>query len=139
MVGQPPISIFAQALPDKGKYRQDNTLITLEFPDGSLGSLAYLANGDKSLPKEYMEVFCGGRIGILDDFTHLTTINNGQRREQHSRFSQDKGHRAAWQAFLSCIKDGTKPPIPYQDLIYVSKATIAATHSINTGLKVTLD
>jgi predicted dehydrogenase/threonine dehydrogenase-like Zn-dependent dehydrogenase len=139
LVGQPPSSIFAQALPDKGKYRQDNVLITLEFPDGSLGSLAYLANGDKGFPKEYMEVFCGGRIGILDDFTHLTTISNGQRKEQHSRFSQNKGHRAAWKAFLTCIKDGTEPPISYQDLIHVSKATLTAMNSINTGLKVTLN
>ena len=139
LVGQSPISVFAQALPDKGKYHQDNVLITLEFPDGSIGSLAYLANGDKGFPKEYLEVFCGGRIGIIDDFTHLTTISNGQRKEQRSRFSQDKGHRAAWQAFLSCIKDGTQPPISYHELIHVSKATLAAMNSLNTGSKITFN
>jgi predicted dehydrogenase/threonine dehydrogenase-like Zn-dependent dehydrogenase len=139
LVGQPPCSIFAQALPDKGKYHQDNILITLEYPDGSMGSLAYLANGDKGFSKEYLEVFCGGKIGIMDDFTHLTTISNGERKEQHSRFGQDKGHRAAWRAFLSCIKDGTEPPISYQDLIRVSNATIAATNSLNTGLRITLN
>ena len=139
LVGQSPISVFAQALPDKGKYHTDNILITLEFPDGSIGSLAYLANGDKGFSKEYLEVFCGGRIGIMDDFTHLTTISNGQRKEKRSRFGQDKGHRAAWQAFLSCIKDGTKPPISYHELIHVSKATLAAMNSLNTGSKITLN
>jgi len=139
LVGQPPCSIFAQSLPDKGKYRQDNVLITLEFPDGSVGSLAYLANGDKGLSKEYLEIFCGGMIGILDDFTHLFIIRNGQRKEQRSRFGQDKGHRAAWQAFLSCIKDGNLPPISYPQLIGVSRATIAAMDSINSGMKITLN
>jgi predicted dehydrogenase/threonine dehydrogenase-like Zn-dependent dehydrogenase len=139
LVGRSPISVYAQALPDKGRYYQDNVLITLEFPDGSIGSLAYLANGDKSFSKEYVEVFCGGRIGILDDFTHLTTISNGERKEQHSRFGQDKGHRAAWQAFLSCIKDGTPPPISYQDLISVSRATLAAKSSLNSGSKITIN
>jgi predicted dehydrogenase/threonine dehydrogenase-like Zn-dependent dehydrogenase len=138
LVGQLPISIYAQSLPDNGKYHTDNALITLEFPDGSIGSLAYLANGDKCFSKEYLEVFCGGRIGIMDNFTHLTTIRNGQRKEIHSRFGQDKGHRAAWQAFLSCIKEGTRPPISYQDLIRVSEASLAAINSLNTGLKVSL-
>jgi len=139
LVGQSPISVFAQALPDNGKYNQDNVLITLEFPDGSIGSLAYLANGDKSFSKEYLEVFCGVRIGIMDDFTHLTTISNGQRKEQRSRLGQDKGHCAAWQAFLSCIKDGKEPPISYHELIHVSKASIAAMNSLKTGLKITLN
>ncbi|MBI4927817.1 MAG: bi-domain-containing oxidoreductase, partial [Anaerolineae bacterium] len=60
LVGQLPVRVEAQALPDGGRYRQDNVQITLTFPDGSLGTLTYLSNGDKSVAKERMEVFCGG-------------------------------------------------------------------------------
>ena len=68
LAGAAPVSVSAQALPDLGRYRQDNALITLTFPDGSLGSLAYLANGDKSVAKERVEVFCGGTVAAKAEF-----------------------------------------------------------------------
>jgi len=36
-------------------------ILTLKYADGSIGTIAYLANGDKAYPKERMEVFSGGR------------------------------------------------------------------------------
>jgi len=138
LVGLPPSSIFARAMPDYGKYNQDNTLLTLEFPDGSMGSIAYLANGDKSYSKEYIEVFCGGKIGILDDFSSLSIIQGGHRQQQKSHFGQDKGHRAAWQAFLDSIKNGSPAPIPYQDVLATAYASIAAIRSLNLGIKIYL-
>jgi predicted dehydrogenase len=45
LVGAPPISVTAHALPDGGKYREDNVSMTFTFPDGSLGVVDYLANG----------------------------------------------------------------------------------------------
>ena len=39
LVGAPPISVMAQALPDDNRYREDNVVMLLTFPDGSLGTL----------------------------------------------------------------------------------------------------
>ena len=63
LVGAAPVSVSAHALPDIGKYREDNVSMTFTFPDGSIGVVDYLANGDKSFPKERVEVFCGGGCG----------------------------------------------------------------------------
>lgn len=139
LIGEAPISIFSQALPDQGKYNQDNVVITCRFRDGSIGNIAYLANGEKSFPKEYLEVFCGGKIIILDDFKSLTLADHGRRTVLHSRFSQDKGHRGAWQAFLEAIRHGKQPPIAYEQLIGVSKAAIAAHESLYTGTEIHID
>ena len=68
LAGAPPVEVSAKALPDMGRYRGDNAVITLTFPDGSVGTLSYLANGDKSVSKEWVEVFAGGRVAVLDDF-----------------------------------------------------------------------
>jgi predicted dehydrogenase/threonine dehydrogenase-like Zn-dependent dehydrogenase len=136
LVGEPPVSILSQALPDQGKFNHDNVLITCRFRDGSIGSIAYLANGEKSFPKEYLEVFCGGKIGILDDFKSLTLAVGGKLTTLHSGLSQDKGHRGAWQAFLEAIHKGNQPPIPYEQIIGVSKAAIAARESLNTGTEI---
>jgi predicted dehydrogenase len=65
LVGEPPISVTAQGLPDGGRYCEDNVVLTFGFPDGSLGTITYLANGDKSFPKERVEVFAAGRVGVL--------------------------------------------------------------------------
>jgi predicted dehydrogenase len=127
LVGENPVSVHATALPDQGKYRMDNVEITLEFADGSIGSLAYLANGDKSFSKERIEVFCAGKVAVLNDFRSLELVGDGQKKVIRSRFRQDKGHQAAWEAFVKASKEGSTPPIPYDQLLAVSRAAILST------------
>ena len=137
LVGSAPVAVSAQALPDAGKYRQDNVSMTFTFADGSVGMVDYLASGDKALPKERVEVFCGGRVGILDDYRTLELIHNGQRRSVKSAFRQDKGHFNEMQAFVSAIRNGGEPPIAYEQLIGVTKATLAAVESMReNGAKI---
>jgi predicted dehydrogenase len=128
LVGAVPISVTAHALPDNGKYREDNVSMTFTFPDGSLGVVDYLANGDKSLPKERVEVFCGGRVAVLDDFRALEMVHNGRRKS--IKGAQDKGWKAEWQSFARAIREGGEPPIPYEQLIGVTSATFAVLESL---------
>lgn len=128
LVGAAPVSVSAVALPDGGKYREDNVSMTFTFPDGSVGVVDYLANGDKSLPKERIEVFCGGRIAVLDDFRVLEMIHDGRRKTVKG--AQDKGWKDEWVAFAKAIRGGGEPPIPYAHLVGVTKATFAAVESI---------
>ena len=136
LVDQPPSSVFAQALPHQGGTEEDSLMLQLAFPDGSLASISYLANGDRALPKEFIEVYRAGLVATLDDFTALNTTQNG--RTQRSKATQDKGHRAIWQAFLSSLKAGSPPPIPYDQLMAVSRATLAAGKSFQSGHPQTL-
>ena len=131
LVGQPPASVTAQSLPDLGRYHQDNAVLTLRFSDGSLGTITYVANGDKSFPKEKVEVFCAGRVAVLDDFRSLELAKDGHRRIVRDRFSQNKGHRAAWKSFLDAVRAGGPPPIPYSTLIGVTRATFQAAEALS--------
>ena len=45
--------------------------IGVSYADGSIGTVHYLANGNRSFPKERLEVFCEGRILQLDNFRKL--------------------------------------------------------------------
>ena len=134
LVGAAPVSVIAHALPNNGKYREDNVSVTFTFPDGSIGVVDYLANGDKSFPKERVEVFCGGQVAILDDFVSLQTIKNGKKMETKS--SQNKRWVEEWKIFAQAIRDSGEPPIPYEQLIAVTRATFAAMESIRTGNKI---
>jgi predicted dehydrogenase len=128
LVGSAPVCVSAQALPDSGKYREDNVSMTFTFPDGSIGVVDYLANGNKSLPKERIEVFCGGKVAVLDDFRKLQTVAEGKKKEE--RAAQDKGWKEEWVAFTKAIQEGGEPPIPYEHLVGVTKATFAVVQSI---------
>lgn len=138
LTGQNPISVTTQALPDGGQFQQDNCSITLVYADGSIAVVQYLANGNKNFPKERLEVFAGGRIGVLDDFRQLELVTETKRSLSRSRFSQDKGHLASWQNFLQSIYKSV-PPIPYEELLSVTRASFAAVDSMNSGKTVSLD
>jgi len=130
LVGAPPTEVIARALPDGGCYRQDNVMLTFTFADGSLGTVTYLANGDKAFPKERVEVFAAGRVAVLDDFRSLEMVQDGRRQVVRSRLRQDKGHRAEWEAFAAAIVAGGPPPIPYVQLFGVMQATLAAVEAL---------
>jgi polar amino acid transport system substrate-binding protein len=88
----------------------------------------YLANGDKSFPKERVEIFCGGQIAVLDDFVSLQTVKGGKKKEV--RGSQNKGWVEEWKVFAKAIRGGGEPPIPYEQLIGVTQSTFAAVESL---------
>lgn len=131
LAGSLPVCVVAHALPDGKQYRQDNVSLTITYANGSVGVVDYLANGDKAHPKERCEVFCAGRVGILDDFRSLSLAFHGQKQTFRSPLRQDKGHRSAWRAFLSGIQTGVAP-IPYAEIHAVSLTAIAAVASIQT-------
>lgn len=138
LVGAPPIAVNAQGLPDSGRYHEDNLLLNFQFPDGSLGSLGYLANGDKAFPKERIEVFCAGRVAVLDDFRSLELARDGQRQVQRSRLRQDKGHAAEWQAFTAALLSGDPSPIPFNQLAGVTRASFAAVQALRTRQEIAI-
>jgi len=136
LAGAAPVSVTAAVLPDNGRYREDNVSMTFTFPDGSVGLVDYLANGDKSFPKERLEVFCAGRIAVLDDFRALETVWDGRRTEV--KRAQDKGWKDEWLSFASAIRTGGKPPIPYEQLVGVTRATFAAVEALREGQKINI-
>ena len=133
LVGAAPLSVSAQALPAGTPAQEEDFVITVSFPDGSLGTVSYLSNGDRTFPKERLEVFCGGRIAVLDDFRSLETVFQGKREIHRLRLRQDKGHQNIWQAFSAAIQAGGPPPIPYAQLFGVARASFAAVQSLRSA------
>jgi len=59
-------------------------------------------------------------------------VQNGSRKLVRSRFRQDKGHRAIWEAFSHAITQSGPPPIPYEQIFGVTEATFAAVMALRT-------
>ena len=133
LAGGPPIRLHAQALPDDGRYRDDNVVVTLEFAGGSLGEISYVANGDGALGKERLEVFGGGDAAVLEDFRRLELVRHGRKRVYRSRWRRDKGYRSQWEAFARAVGQGSPSPTPWPDLVSASLATFRIHDSLRTG------
>lgn len=133
LTGALPVSVSAHGLPDAGRYREDNVVMSFVFPDGSLGLVSYLANGDKTFPKERVEAFSGGRIAVLEDYRALELVNDGRRKTLRSRLRQDKGHQAEWAAFAAAIERGGPPPIPYDHIFGVTRASFEAVQALRSS------
>lgn len=130
LVGENPVEVTTHGLPDQGIYSEDNVVMNFRFPDGSLGVVSYLANGDKAYPKEYVEVFCGGKVAALHDWRKLEMVEKGHRKVKRNLLRQDKGHSNAWKALLNALQGRKAPPIPYEQIIGVTLASFAALESL---------
>jgi predicted dehydrogenase len=104
-----PARVWATCSPNVGRYSDDNLTASIEFENGSIGSVTYVANGDPSFAKERVEVFCQGRVAVLEDFRRLTLVHEGRSRSHRLR-RMDKGHRAAWQLFCGAVAGECDPP-----------------------------
>src|SRR4029077_13800645 len=102
VIGSPIQSVSGTGLPNGAQYKSDNIAVTLKFADNSIANLLYLANGDRSIPKEFFEVFCQGSIARLDDFRTLELAHNG--KIQKFKSVQDKGHRRELQLTIEAVR-----------------------------------
>jgi len=123
-----PVEVETRALPNPGRYSNDNVVCSIRFADGSQGTISYLANGDKSFSKERIEVFGGGNVAVLEDFRRLELVRSGKKHVLRS-LRQDKGHRGEWVAFAEAIKNGTGSPIPFREVVTTMLATFALEES----------
>nr|UXE41703.1 inositol 2-dehydrogenase/D-chiro-inositol 3-dehydrogenase [uncultured bacterium] len=137
--GEQATSVYASALPNGGKYSNDNLVAALEFENGSVGTVTYVANGDKSFPKERVEAFSGGCVATLDDYRMLTTLRAGRQQTFRSRLSQDKGHADQWKEFARAICSGSPAPISFNEIVNVSRACLRILDSLRARQKWVID
>lgn len=69
----------------------DNKIITLEYEDGSIGTIHYFAVGSPKLGKEWMEVHFDGKTIFLDEYK--TLIGYGIEIDKIQSKKSDKGQR----------------------------------------------
>jgi predicted dehydrogenase/threonine dehydrogenase-like Zn-dependent dehydrogenase len=111
---------------------EDNVFITLRFSDGSNGSIAYLSEGDRSLPKERVEIFCEGKSFVLDDFRSATSYQGGREESTKPR-QQDKGQADEARIICMVVLEGGQAPIALDDLAATTRATFRIRESLRTG------
>ena len=113
----------------------DSIFVTLRLADGSNAAIAYLAEGDKSLAKERIEIFGSGKSFVIEDFRSATAHQDGKAKTSKLR-EQDKGQRNQLKAVCAMVLEGKAAPVSLEDLATTTRATFRIRESLRTGLPV---
>lgn len=132
LAGARPIEVHTRDVASSQACSGENVIISMQFANGSLGTISYLGSGDRTYSKERLEVFAGGAIAVLVDFRRLELVRHG-RKQVIRQFRQDKGHRAGMEAFFSAIRTGGEAPIPFDEIVSATLATLRAVDSHACG------
>jgi predicted dehydrogenase/threonine dehydrogenase-like Zn-dependent dehydrogenase len=128
-----PRSVYAKSISaDRADVLdRDSVSITIDYEDGSVATILYIATGDKSLPKEELQVFSNGRTAIMRNFTELELWSGGGKPKIET--GSGKGHQEEVMAFLESLKSPGEGPIPFDSLMATTLVTFAARESLATG------
>jgi len=137
LCGSEPVRVSAACLRigDASAVPEDSISITLEFADGSLGSLQYLAEGCKALPKERVEVHGAGRSGVMDNFLHAELYAGSGASRKHL---PGKGYAEEMRAFVDSMSSGV-PAIPLRSIVATTETTFCILDSLRSGEPVPVD
>lgn len=108
---------------------QDTLSINLEYKNGSIANISYFSNGNKNVPKERIEVFYDGTIYLIDDFKYLN-IYSDKKNDKIKLKGQDKGHANQFNLVIEALKNGSKFPIPFDEIYHSTFVTLEAIRSI---------
>jgi polar amino acid transport system substrate-binding protein len=117
LAGSPVIDVFAT----HSAAGADDVTATLRMANGSMATIAYLIDGNRTAGKERLEVFGGGRTATIDDF----------RGGWLAR--QDKGHAAEMTAFVTAVASGSSSPVSFESAVNTTRATFAIVRSLESG------
>jgi hypothetical protein len=128
-----PQDVSAAAIDPAGGHwhRNDNFVATVRYADGSVCTLTYTALGSKQFPKERMDVFCDGKVFVLDDYKSLKV--HGARRGDWSAKSQQKGQFEELEALADSIQKGSSWPISLADQLATTRVSFEVERQLASG------
>jgi polar amino acid transport system substrate-binding protein len=137
ITGAKPVKVFAQTINSSNKSirNYDSICVTINFSDGSVGNLLYLANGSSKIPKEYCEVSSNGMTAVMDNFTKVKLFDS---KKKELSFNGKKGHEEEVLAFLDSLKDANNNSIDFDSLYYTTLTTLRILDSVEKGTAVNI-
>jgi predicted dehydrogenase len=110
---------------------RDTVTINLNFANGSIGTIHYFCNGHPSFPKERIQIFQAGHVIEIDNFRWSSGFGSGKLSGAR-RFRQDKGQIGCANAFVEAISKGGASPIPFGEIIEVSRVSMELANMIRS-------
>ncbi|MEO0237738.1 MAG: hypothetical protein ABIN35_05845, partial [candidate division WOR-3 bacterium] len=137
LIDKNPVSVYATfiGLGRTDEKTKDNISLTIDFEDGSVANILYFTFGDKSLPKEYLEISSGMQSAILDNFKSVVFHKNGSTKKIKF-WSAGKGHKQEMIYLTDTVLGKKNNPFTFEHLKKVSLITFKAIESANKGVRI---
>lgn len=140
LTGELPKSVYSicTSRGDKAPVTQDNLCVSMVLDHGSIANITYTSEGSKAMPKEYVEVFGGGRSAMIQDWKEMSLFEGDTKVTNHKSSSQNKGQQNMLASWIRGLQNG-KPCLAYETQMRIALATIMAVESLSIGLPVSVD
>lgn len=131
LCGGEPVRVQATSLRriDEAVPARDNSVLLLDFSTGSVGTISYVADASKRLPKERIEASAGGRTAVIDNFGRVDLYGPSGRRTVKCH---GKGHEEEVGAFLGAVSSGVRP-LEFRSMAATTLACIRADELLASG------
>ena len=102
----------------------DNKSIVLKYNDGSVCTIEYFAVGNKSLPKEYMEIHFDEKSIVMEDYKQLKGY--GVKINEIKTTGSEKGQLEELKALYEPLTDKKQNwPIEWWDMVQTTEISLA--------------
>ncbi|MBU1751890.1 MAG: bi-domain-containing oxidoreductase [Chloroflexi bacterium] len=111
LTGGVPVEVYVASATGAGASQRDNITVSLKLDNGSVGSIVYAAGGDKSFPREYVEVFGRGAVAVIQNFKSASVTRAGRTARKRG-FGVDRGHVHELETFFRHLRGDSRSRCP---------------------------
>jgi predicted dehydrogenase/threonine dehydrogenase-like Zn-dependent dehydrogenase len=108
--------------------KSDNFSATVKYADGSVCTLNYTALGDKSFPKERMDIFVDGKVIVMDDYKSMQVYGGGKQSWKSAM--AEKGQLQEMEALADSLLRGAPWPISLESQLQTSRISFEVERQI---------
>ena len=123
------ISAYSVTPSSKQWARNDNFVATIKYSDGSVCTLTYTALGDKSYPKERLDVFADGKVLVMDDYKSVS-VHGGSHKGWSSK-SVKKGQMEELELLSDALMKGAEWPISLDEQLNATRISFEVERQIS--------
>ena len=139
IVDASPVAVEATGLvPGREGEPIGDLVAVVHFSDGSVANLVYTARGHRSLERERVEGFRGGRIAVIENF-RTTRFYGPQAPRTFRSWRLERGYRNELAAWFQAVRKGNPAPVPFAAYGASTLATLSIADALRTGGRVSLD
>ncbi len=130
VLNEKPISVFTQRVSgdDQSIINNDNLIATIHFNRGSIASLIYTAAGNRSLNREYLEIFFDEKAILSTDF-RISQLIAGKQSEKFKTSKQEMGYQEEIHTFINRVL-GKSDTISLEDTFISMQTAFAMEESL---------
>ncbi|MFN0276221.1 MAG: bi-domain-containing oxidoreductase [Chitinophagales bacterium] len=128
--------VFAHSMGNSNTLISDTVSINLKMENSSTASINYFSNGHKSYPKEKIEIFCNGKICVIDNFRNIKIYGRRKNPLSFFKIQQDKGHETLLKNFVQSVETGKDLCVPFYSAVHSTRATLAVIKSLQSNMPI---